>query len=88
MSGSPDPRPLRRKVATSAQWRALHDVADNLVPLCGTGTTGCHGLVEAFDPWACSTLAANLTDAEVAYVADKKGAGFLERRYLTEREAA
>lgn len=31
------------------------DVTGNLVMLCGTGTTGCHGLVEARDPetvWA------------------------------------
>lgn len=74
------------------QWyRSLHhvvsrslggdDVADNLVPLCGTGTTGCHGLVEAGDPWACTRLAERLSAGEWRYVVGKKGVGFMERRY-------
>ena len=57
------------------------DVAANLVALCGSGTTGCHGLVEARDPWACSVLGARLSVAERAYVVGKKGAYFLESRY-------
>ncbi len=27
-----------------------HDTVENLVMLCGSGTTGCHGRVEAHDP--------------------------------------
>ena len=57
------------------------DVAENLVPLCGSGTTGCHGLVEARDPWACSLLGARLTHAERDYVLAKKGPVFLSRYY-------
>ena len=64
------------------------DVADNLVPLCGSGTTGCHGLVEAREPWACSLLGQRLTAAERAYVAAKKGAWYLETRYGLKGEAA
>lgn len=32
------------------------DVEANVAPLCGSGTTGCHGLVHAGDAWAVSTL--------------------------------
>ena len=53
----------------------------NLVPLCGSGTTGCHGLIEAHDRAACQRLAERLTDAEYAYVIEAAGEGFLERRY-------
>lgn len=64
------------------------DVADNLVPLCGDGTSGCHGLVEARDPWARPLLGERLTEAERAYVLRKKGAGWLERHYGLKEEAA
>jgi len=64
------------------------DVEDNLVGLCGSGTTGCHGLVEARDPWACSLLGLRLTDAERAYVIEKKSAAWLERYYGVREEAA
>src|SRR5882724_10345243 len=37
------------------------DVPDNLVPLCGSGTTGCHGAVEARTLVACQLLRASLT---------------------------
>ena len=57
------------------------DVEDNLVGLCGSGTTGCHGLVEARDPWACSLLGLRLEPAERDYVIGKKGADFLARYY-------
>jgi hypothetical protein len=57
------------------------DVLDNLVWLDGSGTTGCHGLVEAHDPWACLLLGLRLTDSERAYVVGKKGAYYLEDRY-------
>lgn len=57
------------------------DVADNLVPLCGSGTTGCHGLVEDRDMWARSLLGRRLSRREIAYVVAKRGAGWLERHY-------
>ena len=53
----------------------------NVVGLCGSGTTGCHGLIEARDPAATYLLRASLTDAEYAYVVGKAGEGWLERRY-------
>ena len=57
------------------------DVEDNLVPLCGSGTTGCHGLVEARDRTVCALLRDSLTRAELAYVLAVKGAVFLDRYY-------
>jgi hypothetical protein len=57
------------------------DVADNLVPVCGSGTTGCHGLLEAHNMWACDLLGRRLTEAERRYVVDTKGAYYLESRY-------
>lgn len=32
------------------------DVLANIVPMCGSGTTGCHGLVENEDKAACKRL--------------------------------
>lgn len=57
------------------------DVPENLVPLCGSGTTGCHGKVEDRDPEACSTLRKNLTAEEIAYCLRKKGELWLDSRY-------
>lgn len=64
------------------------DCAANLVPLCGHGTVGCHGLVEHWDERACLLLGASLTDAERSYVADVKGAYFLKRRYMVYTDEA
>jgi 5-methylcytosine-specific restriction endonuclease McrA len=63
------------------------DVAENLVELCGDGTTGCHGLVEARDPWARSLLGQRLTVPERAYVITKQSVAWLEKNYGV-REAA
>lgn len=57
------------------------DVADNIVPLCGDGTRGCHGLIEARDRSALGALATALTEAERAYIAARLGAGGMERLY-------
>lgn len=32
------------------------DVPENIVALCGSGTTGCHGAVEAREEWALRSL--------------------------------
>lgn len=64
------------------------DVAENLVPLCGSGTTGCHGLVEARDPWACTLLGERLTSVERDYALAKKGSDWLQRYYGKKEEAA
>lgn len=37
------------------------DVRANLVALCGSGTTGCHGAVEAAEKDACAALGRYLT---------------------------
>jgi hypothetical protein len=85
-------RPCRVCGALGARWsRSLHhlvsrslggdDVADNLVALCGSGTTGCHGLIEARDGNALRQLAENLTDAEYAYCVGKLGEGAMGRLF-------
>lgn len=53
----------------------------NIVGLCGSGNTGCHGLIEAYDKAACYLLRALLTDAEYSYVVSKMGEGWLDQRY-------
>lgn len=60
------------------------DVPNNLVPLCGSGTTGCHGDVESRDALALVRLRDALTEDELAYVIVKKGADFLARYYPLE----
>jgi len=64
------------------------DVADNLVPLCGTGTTGCHGLIEHREPRALAALRYSLTRDERNYAAGKKGVHWIARYYPRLEEAA
>ncbi len=58
------------------------DTEANWVPLCGSGTTGCHGLIEARDELASRMLLERLTDLEYSYGVDHGGENFWERRYL------
>lgn len=60
------------------------DVEDNLVPLCGSGTTGCHGKIESRDKEASRRLRANLSKDEYEYVVRKKGWDWLDQRYPLE----
>ena len=53
----------------------------NIVGLCGHGTAGCHGDVEARHADALYRLRASLTDAEYSYVVEKAGEQFLARYY-------
>jgi 5-methylcytosine-specific restriction endonuclease McrA len=66
------------------------DTEANCVPLCGTGTTGCHGLVEKHDPDTCALFAAavqRFDDAAYAYAIEKLGEdGWLRRYYVWFRE--
>lgn len=59
------------------------DSADNAAPLCGTGTTGHHGLVEAHDEDTCRAFAAALQqfdDSAYANAVEQLGEdGFLKR---------
>lgn len=60
------------------------DCANNLVSLCGTGTTGHHGLVEAHHPDTCRVLAAAIQrydDGVYAYTVGKLGEDGWLRRY-------
>jgi hypothetical protein len=53
----------------------------NIVGLCGHGTAGCHGLVEARNKAACHLLRTLLTDQEYSYVVSKQGEGWLDMKY-------
>lgn len=55
------------------------DVAENLVSLCGHGTGGHHGLIEAMDMDARTALRHNLRPDELRYVLRKRGSEFLDR---------
>jgi hypothetical protein len=57
------------------------DVDDNIVPLCGDGTRGCHGLVEDFRADYRHALRLTMAAEEVAYVVAKKGEAWLDRYY-------
>lgn len=72
-------------------WRS--DELDNLVPLCGGGTTGCHGIYtsrmtgQSLDgvrrTWeqVADRIRRSLTRAEVLYVTERVGEPGLDRRY-------
>jgi 5-methylcytosine-specific restriction endonuclease McrA len=64
------------------------DIEDNVVPLCGDGTRGCHGKVESHDPSALLQLCAGLTDAEYAYVIGKLGEDAPARLFRVGRGSA
>ncbi len=70
------------------------DVDANLIPLCGSGTSGCHGAMtdhhHATEPsllkgahWllVAARVRESLTSEERSYVVEKKGALWLERVY-------
>ncbi len=71
------------RVCGEASFDSLHhiyprgqggdDVVVNLAPCCGSGTTGCHGLLEAHDPQARARLRAGLTDGNRWYLTWKLG---------------
>ena len=49
------------------------DVVENLIPISGSGTTGCHGLIEAGNHSARAALARSLLPEEWSYVVSKLG---------------
>lgn len=69
------------------------DELDNLIPLCGSGTTGCHGIYTSRMPgvsadgvtrtWAevADRIRRSLTRAETLYIVDRIGEAGLDRRY-------
>jgi len=60
---------------------AINDLPWNLVSLCGSGTSGCHGKVEARDKIARHELRKALEDGEVGYIVGKKGLEWLANAY-------
>ena len=66
------------------------DVEGNLVMLCGDGTRGCHGRIEANDPVALSLLGAHIVSERpdtILYLRAKLGDGadgWMQRRLLIE----
>ena len=57
------------------------DVPENLADVCGHGTRGCHGLIEArHHPTLCALRFA-LTPEQRAYVIGKKGEAWFDRAY-------
>lgn len=70
------------------------DVDDNIVPLCGSGTSGCHGSLTDHhaatfpsllkgEPWevVASALREKLSEQELSYVLVKKGQDWLDKTY-------
>lgn len=65
------------------------DYADNIIGLCGSGTTGCHGILENHEKgWQeiAHNIRALMTTAERRYVIAKKSEVFLDRYYPKEVE--
>lgn len=60
------------------------DVEENLVELCGDGTTGCHGDIEARRRGARHHLRSKLTVAQTAYIIGRTNRDWIERHYPTE----
>jgi hypothetical protein len=60
------------------------DVDENIVPGCGSGSSGCHGLIEAWDIGARATLRETFGMEEVAYIVGKKSPDYLEHAYPSE----
>lgn len=64
-----------------------HDDPNNLLPLCGSGTTGCHGKLHAFDPDTLANVGAAIADRPgiIAFIVERlgeeRGKGYLRRRY-------
>lgn len=57
------------------------DVPANFALLCGHGTVGCHGDVEARRNGARERLRAAMTSDQLAYVTQKKSQAWLDRMY-------
>jgi hypothetical protein len=74
-----------------------HDHADNVIPLCGDGSRGCHGIYtshwtgESYDgqtrTWAdvADAIRRSLTPSETAYLISLRGEDWLDRRYPLKR---
>lgn len=66
------------------------DTEANVAPVCGDGTRGHHGLLEAHDPVTCQAFAAALQqwdDQAYSYAVEKLGEDRFLRRYHVRFEA-
>lgn len=83
------------------EWANLHHILPkshggdddivNLAPLCGSGTTGCHGRIEARDPVARAALRGAFLPSNYEYFVRKlgdKAEGWIERNYAPRKVAA
>jgi hypothetical protein len=64
------------------------DVRANLVALCGSGTTGCHGLVEGAEKDACAALGRYLETERgdtIAYLAARLGGFTAAAEWMRQR---
>jgi hypothetical protein len=66
-------RPARSAHHVLAKGQQGDDVAANLFMLCGDGTTGCHGRIEARDPHTRGLLGQALSRETRRYLAMKLG---------------
>lgn len=60
------------------------DIPECVVPLCGSGVTGCHGLIETHGKgWrkVAANIRRSLTVLEREYLLAEKGPDFLDRYY-------
>lgn len=57
------------------------DVLENLVSVCGSGTTGCHGKIEARDRPTLASVRMALTSAQRDYLVAKRSLAWLDRHY-------
>lgn len=67
------------------------DVKENLVPLCGSGTTGCHGAVEGAETAACAALGHYLTHERpgtIAYLGSRLGSPVAAAEWMQQRGLA
>lgn len=78
--GNPPPNNLHHVLPRSYGLVAWTE--SNLLPLCGSGTTGCHGRVEARDAATIKLMVEALSNSEYAHAVHHGGEGFFERRGL------
>lgn len=57
------------------------DVDDNIGPVCGDGTVGCHSDIEEYRAGAREAYRLAMTPSEVAYVTARKSLAWLDRHY-------
>lgn len=61
------------------------DVDENIAPLCGSGTSGCHGLHEAMDMAVRQRERRAMLPEEEVYARSKMSDAWFEKNYPTER---